>query len=72
MQLPNRALAVIAQEKLTEYLLNISHKRGGTKARLLGQFGYTVHNWGQLEADIRSGLETDVAVVRTPDYGIRY
>ena len=72
MQLPNRALAIIAQEKLTEYLLNVSHKRGGTKARLLGQFGYTVQNWGQLEADIRSCLEIDVAVVRTTDYGIRY
>jgi len=35
MQLPNRALVVITQEKLTDYLLNTGHKRGGTKARLL-------------------------------------
>ena len=26
MQLPNRALAVMTQEKLTDYLLNTEHK----------------------------------------------
>ena len=72
MELPNRALAVIAQEKLTDYLLNTGHKRGGTKARLLERFGYTVQNWGQFEADIRRGLETEVDVVRTTEYGMRY
>ena len=60
MQLPNRILAIIAQEKLTDYLLNTRHRWGGTKARLLEQYGYSVQNWRQLEADIRSGLETEV------------
>ena len=72
MQLPNRALAVITQEKLTDYLLNTGHKRGGTKARLLARFGYIVENWRQLEVDIRSGLGTEVDVVRTTEYGTRY
>ena len=72
MQLPNRILAVIAQEKLTDYLLNTRHRRGGTKARLLEQCGYTVQNWRQLEADIRSCLETEVDIVRTTEYGTRY
>jgi len=72
MQLPNSALAIIAQEKLTEYLLNTRHKRGGTKARLLAQFGYTIQNWRRLEADIRGGLETEVDIVRPTEYGTRY
>ena len=72
MQLPNRALATIAQEKLTEYLLNTWHKRGGTKARLLAHFGYTIRNWRQLEADIRRGLGTEVDLVRPTEYGTRY
>jgi hypothetical protein len=72
MQLPNRALATIAQEKLTEYLLNTRHKRGGTKARLLAQFGYTVQYRRRLEADIRSGLDTEVDLVRPTEYGTRY
>jgi hypothetical protein len=69
MQLPNRALATIAQDKLTQYLLNTRHKRGGTKARLLAQFGYTVQHWRRLEADIRSGLDTEVDFVRSTEYG---
>jgi hypothetical protein len=72
MQLPKRALAVITQQKLTDYLLNTGHKRGGTKARLLERFGYTVQNWRRLEVDIRSGLETEADVVRTTEYGTRY
>lgn len=72
MQLPNRMLAVIAQEKLTDYLLNTRHRRGGTKARLLEQRGYTIQNWRQLEADIRSCLETEVDIIRTTEYGTRY
>jgi hypothetical protein len=72
MHLPNRTLALITQEKLIDYLLNTEHKRGGTKARLLERFGYTFQNWRQLEADIRSGLETEVDVMRTTEYGTRY
>ncbi len=72
MEPPNRALAVIAQEKLADYLLNTRHKRGGTKARLLERFGYIVQNWRQLEADIRSCLGAEVDVVRTTEYGTRY
>jgi hypothetical protein len=72
MQLPNRVLSIIAQEKLTEYVLNSRHKRGGTKARLLAQFGYTVQNWRRFEADIRHGLDAEVDLVRPTEYGMRY
>ena len=72
MQLPNRTGALIAREKPVDYVLNTGHKRGGTKARLLAQFGYNVHNWGRLETDIRSQLETEVDLVRSTEYGMRY
>ncbi len=35
MRIPNSDRAVIESSKLTEYLLNIDHKRGGAKAKLL-------------------------------------
>jgi hypothetical protein len=38
--IPNADHAIIAVEKLTAYMLNTSHKRGGTKARLLISLGY--------------------------------
>lgn len=73
MKLPNRESAVIEPEKLTEYLLNVDHRRGGTKARLLLRLGYSKDNWQQLEADIRRfHLEVDVEVIRETRYGIRY
>ena len=72
MKLPNRERAVIAQEKLTGYLLNTTHNRGGAKARLLGLFGYSAVNWQQLADDILARIETEVAAMRITDYGTRY
>jgi hypothetical protein len=73
MKLPNRERAVIAADKLIEYLLNVEHKRGGTKARLLGQFGYARESWQKLETDIRLyHLDAEVDVVRLALYGLRY
>ncbi|MGQ0735204.1 MAG: DUF6883 domain-containing protein [Acidobacteriota bacterium] len=39
MRVPNAEHAVIATDKFTGYLRNLSHKRGGAKARLLVSFG---------------------------------
>src|SRR5437879_376409 len=73
MKLPNHERAVIESDKLTEYLLNVDHKRGVPKARLLAIFGFHAGNWQELETEIRRNLETyDVEAVRATDYGIRY
>lgn len=73
MKLPNGEQAVIAPEKLMKYLLNTSHKRGGTKARLLAQFGYSADNWQQLDTDIRLyHVGADVDIARRTLYGMRY
>jgi hypothetical protein len=73
MRIPNSDQAIIEPSKLTEYLLNIDHKRGGSKAKLLIQFGYSTDNWERLEADIRQfHLTQDVTVIKETDYGARY
>jgi hypothetical protein len=73
MKLPKREHAVIAPDKLVQYLLNPSHKRGGAKARLLALFGYTADNWQQLEADIRAyHLDANVNAVKQTLYGLSY
>jgi hypothetical protein len=73
MKLPNPERAVIAPDKLVQYLLNTTHKRGGQKARVLGDFGYCVAHWQQLQSDIqRFHLQADVEVVRQTPYGTRY
>ena len=73
MKLPNRERAIIAPDKLTRYVLNIEHERGGNKARLLAEFGYNQDNWRQLDADIRQyHLNADIEAERRTSYGLRY
>lgn len=73
MKIPNANRAVIEPSKLTEYLLNTEHKRGGSKAKLLLQFGYSLDNWQQLEIDIRTfHLSQDASMMKETIYGTRY
>jgi hypothetical protein len=54
MRIPNADRAVVATQKLTTYLLNVSHKRGAAKARLLLGLGYRPEAPDELEADLRT------------------
>ena len=73
MRVPNAERAIVSSEKLTGYLLNLSHKRGGAKARLLLSVGYRSDNPQALEADLRSQhLLLDVTGTSTNQYGVVY
>lgn len=73
MRLPNHERAVIAPEKLTTYLLNTAHRRGGPKARLLAEFGYNQEKWELLAEDIRRfHLTADAVETHVTVYGVRY
>jgi hypothetical protein len=73
VKLPNRQNAIIEPTKLRDYLLNPNHRRGGSKSRLLMQYGYYADNWQQLELDIRQyHLDAEVEVIRETSYGFRY
>ena len=54
MTVPNADRAIIAAEKITGYLLNVSHKRGAAKARLLLGLGYRTDAPDALESDLRT------------------
>jgi len=54
MTVPNADRAIIAADKLTAYLLNMSHKRGAAKARLLLGLGYRSDAPHVLESDLRA------------------
>ena len=73
MTVPNADRAIIAADKLTAYLLNISHKRGGTKARLLLGVGYRSDTPYVLEADLRAQhLSLEVTRTHSNAYGVVY
>jgi hypothetical protein len=71
MTIPNADRAIISPEKLTGYLLNASHKRGGPKARLLLSVGYRADVPERLESDVRSQhLSLDVTRTSENAYGV--
>jgi Domain of unknown function (DUF6883) len=73
MKVPRADRAIIAADKLTGYLLNVSHKRGGPKARLLLSVGYRSDNPHSLESDLRAQhLSLDVTRTHENAYGVVY
>jgi hypothetical protein len=73
MKVPNADRAVIAADKLTGYVLNVSHKRGGPKARLLLSVGYRSDNPQSLESDLGiQHLSLDVTRTHQSAYGVVY
>ena len=73
MKIPNAETAVIARDKLCEYLLNSNHRRGASKAKFLVLLGYSKEQPERLEFDIRTQhLTADVDEERDTEYGKRY
>jgi len=73
MTIPNAAHAIIQIEKLSDYLLNVSHKRGASKARLLLRLGYRREAPRILEMDLRrQHLPRPATRTSGSEYGIVY
>lgn len=73
MPIPNADSAIIEQQKIVDYLLNAGHRRGGSKATLLRQFGYDLVDWVRLADDLRRDhLSRDADFSRSTQYGERY
>ena len=73
MPIPNADRAIIAIEKLTSYLLNPVHKRGGAKARLLLSLGYQTDAPHVLESDLRAQhLSLNATRTSQNPYGVAY
>ena len=73
MRVPNANRAIIAADKLTAYLLSMSHKRGAAKARLLLSLGYRSDAAHVLESDLRAQhLSLEVTRTHENPYGVVY
>jgi hypothetical protein len=73
MRIPNADNAIIEPTKIANYLLDVDHPDGGSKARLLESLGYFSANWQRLEADLRSmHLTEDYIATRDTVWGVRY
>lgn len=67
--IPNIARAVIEPAKLTEYLLNLSHPKGGPKAKFFLANGFSS---GTLEQALRAHAADAEAIVTTTAFGVLY
>ena len=53
MTLPHAANATVTEDKITQYLLDINHPDGGSKARFFLSHGYTLTSWFLLAMALR-------------------
>jgi hypothetical protein len=73
MELPHRENAVVAPEKLTHYLLSLTHPVGQSKARFFRGRGFTEDNCGLLEAGLLALARTaEVVETETTPHGTKY
>lgn len=73
MKLPNAERAVVAREKITEYLLLLTHPEGESKARFLRGFGFRSEDWLKFADALRNvGQNNRVKEARETSYGIQY
>jgi len=72
-RLPNGELAIVPEQKITEYLLATEHRRGGSKARFLLRFGFRPEAWRVLEVALLHHA-VDGTVVRQQQgiHGVTY
>jgi len=73
MKLPNADRAIVAQHKVTGYLLAEDHPIGRAKAAFFMAFGFRVQVWHELaEALLQHAIDYDVAQIEVSVYGRRY
>jgi hypothetical protein len=70
--LPNSSQAVIAPEKLRDYLLSPVHPIGRYKALFFRTLGYDLTSGQQLETDLRSLASLPAEPLESTEYGTKY
>lgn len=73
MQLPNAERAVVAREKITEYLLLLTHPEGESKARFFLSFGFEAADWETFASALRFlTLDNRVTETKETAHGTQY
>ena len=70
--LPNTELAVIAKEKVRDYLLSDAHPLGRFKAAIFRGLGYRQSEWNRLSADLKEFLSNEASFQESTKYGQKY
>lgn len=73
MPFPDAEHAIVAEEKICDYLLNADHPVGGSKALWFASIGYTLANWQQLAEDLlHLAIARDDFIAKPSLFGVKY
>jgi hypothetical protein len=73
MDLPWRTNAIVPPEKLTAYLLSLTHPVGRSKARFFRKLGFTAANADRLQSELlRIAQSQPVTIEETTSFGRKY
>lgn len=73
MKLPNVKRVEIPKEKITGYLLSVTHRDGRHKAAFFMAHGFSVEDWETLAKALRRhAAENEVAKTEQTPFGTRY
>ncbi len=73
MKLPNAHLAVVEQGKIVDYLLDMAHQYGASKAQFFHGFGFKLEFWEVLARALQEhGQQYEVTVRTETPFGPRY
>lgn len=73
MKLPNGKRAIIASEKLTDYIFSEKHSTGKFKAKFFHKLGFDQNNSSLFEQALRKIAESeDIEDTQTSPYGTKY
>jgi hypothetical protein len=72
-RLPHLDRAVVAEDKIANYLLSVRHSAGRAKAHFLESFGFRTHDWRVLrDAIVAHAAANDISVSHQNRFGTRY
>lgn len=73
MRVPHLDCAFVEQAKICDYLLNLSHQTGRSKARYFLGLGFTCDGWRRFEDALRQHpAANEVVETKTDQWGTRY
>jgi hypothetical protein len=73
MKLPNVGNAMVEKTKIMDYLLNMEHQLGGSKARFFRDFGFGPDNWEVFQkAIMQVALDNEIVSEQRSPFGLRY
>ncbi|MBF0290673.1 MAG: hypothetical protein HQK86_00795 [Nitrospinae bacterium] len=72
MQMPNYQAAIIRENKITDYLLSLTHPVGRFKARFWMKFGFTSSRHEALIDALRKHAYNDYVKSENTGFGVRY